>query len=94
VQIDKLLALSKIHLDDQEKEQLKQDVTDIVGLFDKISSIDTDDIQPMYHGVAIQPVNLSDDRFMSGTPEKPEFIKDIIADGEHFTVPSIITKGE
>lgn len=47
--IEKLEGLSKLKLDDIEKEEMKVELTKIVSMFDKIALINTDGIEPLRH---------------------------------------------
>lgn len=47
--IEKLESLSKLKLNDDEKEEMKVELTKIVAMFDKIAVINTNGIEPLRH---------------------------------------------
>lgn len=47
--IQKLETLSKLKLTEVEKDKLKSDLENMVGMFSKIAEVDTSDIAPLRH---------------------------------------------
>lgn len=46
-------ALAKLELSEEEKEQTKKDLGNILGYMDKMNACDTSDIEPMSHAFPI-----------------------------------------
>ena len=46
--------LAKLELSDEEKEQAKKDMTNMLNYIDKLNELDTDGVEPMSH---VFPVN-------------------------------------
>lgn len=46
-------ALAKLELSEEEKEQAKKDLGNILGYMDKMNACDTSDIEPMSHAFPI-----------------------------------------
>ena len=51
--IERILALSQLALDDEAKQQLSRDLDAILGFFEIMNEVPTDDVQPLAHAVEI-----------------------------------------
>ena len=51
--IERILALSQLALDDQAKQQLSRDLDAILGFFEIMNEVPTDDVQPLAHAVEL-----------------------------------------
>lgn len=49
IDIEKLAALARIHLSDEEKAAFAGQVSDILGFFQKLQEVDVEGIEPMSH---------------------------------------------
>lgn len=47
--ISKLERLSKLKLSDEEKSNMKEDLSKMIGMFGKISQVNTEDVKPLIH---------------------------------------------
>ena len=47
--IDKIAALAKLELSDEEREKFAAQLGDIISYVEKLSEIDTSDVQPLAH---------------------------------------------
>ena len=47
--ISKLEKLSKLRLNSEERRQITDDLTKIVGMFDKLEEVDTSNVEAMRH---------------------------------------------
>jgi len=47
--IDKLANLAKLEFDQQEKKAIQQDLERILGFFEQISELDTDNVEPLIY---------------------------------------------
>ena len=45
--ISKLEKLSRLELKDSEKEKVKEDLNNMLGMFDKLSELDTESVEPL-----------------------------------------------
>lgn len=52
--IDYVGILAKLELSDEEKEQAKKDLAEMLDYIDKLGELDTSDVEPMSH---VFPVN-------------------------------------
>ncbi len=87
--IDKLEVLAKLKLNEDERKVLKNEISQMVEMFDKISEIDTTHVVPLRHMTdnynimrADEPINrLTHEEGLKNAP-KPI--------GRHFSVPKVI----
>lgn len=54
--VDYVAALAKLELDEEQKEQAKKDLSNILGYMDIMNSCDTEGIEPMSHAFALANV--------------------------------------
>ena len=47
--IDKLAKLAKLQFKDEQKENIKQDLSKIIAFVDKIEEMDTENVEPLIH---------------------------------------------
>ncbi len=50
-EVRSLARLSALRLDDDEAESLTTDIERILGYFELLSELDTDDVEPTYYGM-------------------------------------------
>ena len=48
-EVEKIAHLARLHVTDTEAEEVAKGVSDILGLIDKMQSIDTDNVEPLAH---------------------------------------------
>lgn len=81
--------LSRIELTDQQTEVFRKQLADILGYFDKLQELDTEDVKPMVHpiennnifGVDVAHESLTPDQALANAPAR---------DGDFFKVPKVI----
>ncbi len=81
--------LSRIELTDEQLQTFSQQLGAILGYFDKLQELNTDNIEPMAHAVEIHNVLAADEPAASLKPDEalanaPE------RDGNFFKVPKVI----
>ncbi|MCD6365090.1 MAG: Asp-tRNA(Asn)/Glu-tRNA(Gln) amidotransferase subunit GatC [Planctomycetes bacterium] len=84
-----IAALSRIKLDDSQLEPLSRQFAGILGYFDKLQQLDTENVEPMAHAVEIHNVlagdvpspSLSAEEALANAPQRS---------GDFFTVPRVI----
>ena len=88
--IDKLAGLAKLKFEADEKIQIKKDLQNMIGLIDKMSELNTDNVAPLLH------MNAS-------SFSRPDEVKNSVTNNEamknannkktpHFIVPTVIKK--
>lgn len=78
--IDYVGILAKLELSDEEKEQAKQDMTNMLDYVSKLNELDTDNVEPMSHAFPVHNVfredvvTNSDDReqLLANAPEQKD----------------------
>ncbi len=89
--IDKLAALSKLEFSDEEKENLKKDMSSIITYFEKLNEIDTDNVQPLIF--MSDEVNvLRDDIVIQTTSKQEALLNAPSKDSDYFRVPKVLDK--
>ena len=81
--------LSRIELTEQEIQTFRRQLADILSYFDKLRELDTDDVEPMAHAVAIRNVFAADQPGESLSPRQA-LANAPQRDGDFFRVPKVI----
>ena len=84
--------LSRIELRDEQVQALSRQLGDILGYFDKLQELDTDNVEPMPHAVEIHNVLAADELGKSLTPDEA-LANAPQRDGNFFKVPKVIGDG-
>ena len=87
--VEYVAALAQLSPDDQTKERLVREMGEILAYMDKLNELDTTDIEPTMHALAmtnvfredIVGVSLSREAALGNAPR---------TDGEYFLVPRIL----
>ena len=53
IDIDYVAKLARLELSDKEKEKLGAQLQDILGYFDKLNSVDVENVEPMAHAYSV-----------------------------------------
>ena len=74
--IDYVGILAKLELSDEEKEQAKQDMSNMLEYVSKLNELDTDSVEPMSHAFPVREdvVTNGDDRdnLLANAPEQKD----------------------
>lgn len=82
-------GLAQLRLDDAATERLVDEMNNILGYMDKLNELNTDDVEPMLHAMALTNIFREDE-------VKPSLDRDLalrgapMHDGEYFMVPKIL----
>ena len=89
--VEKLAMLSRLHFNEVEKKEIKEDLGKMIGFIDKLNELDTKGVEPLLH--ITNNVNVLREDAVSGeisrrdallnSPEKDNFF---------FKVPKVIKK--
>jgi aspartyl-tRNA(Asn)/glutamyl-tRNA(Gln) amidotransferase subunit C len=89
--IDELAHLARLEFKDDEKVKIKSDLERIVGFFDKLSEVNTDNVEPLIYMSDRQNNLRSDD--IREVISKYEALKNSPSkDSDYFKVPKFINK--
>lgn len=78
-----------LKLSDEERKTIKDDLQNIVQMFDKLSELDTDGVEPRTH-INIEPQKLASDIPETHLDRKIALENSDNTEGNFFTVPKII----
>lgn len=89
--IEEIANLARLEFNDQEKIKIKNDLEKIVDFFDKLSEVNTDNVEPLIYMSDMQnnlrediiKDELNKDDALKNAPEK---------DSDYFKVPKFIKK--
>lgn len=89
--IDELAHLARLEFNDNEKVKIKADLERIVGFFDKLSEVNTDNVEPLIY-MSDRQNNLRPDEVKEEIT-KQEALKNAPGkDSDYFKVPKFINK--
>lgn len=81
--------LARLRFSDEEEEQLAEEMNQVLDHMDKLSELDTEDVEPMSHVLDISNVYRDDEAEQRITRE--EALKNAPhADHQYFRVPKVI----
>ena len=87
--VDTVSALARLYFTDEEKEELMGTLNNILEYFDKLTELDTEDIEPLTHILPVQNV-------MRDDVVKPSFDQETALKNApkyargHFVIPKVI----
>ena len=87
--VDRIAALAYLRFGDEEKEQIRKDLEEILSFIEKLNELDTSDVEPLiFLSETSSPLredrelpHVDRDQVMRNAPE---------TDGEYFLVPKVI----
>lgn len=88
--IDKLLALSQLHLETAERKSLSNDLDKILDFVDVMQSVNTDHVEPLSHPVDIEQPMRPDVADLNINQEQFQKIAPVVRDG-YYIVPKVIS---
>ena len=90
IDIDYVAKLARLDITEDEKSKLGSQLEDILGYFDKLNSVDVEDVEPMAHAHRVTNVwregDLPDDTYA------PEVLTDMAPDhrDKQVAVPKVV----
>jgi len=88
-EVQKLAHLSRLNLSEKERDQLSDDLNEILELAEKIDGVDTDGVKPTYHALPLENVMREDAHRTSPDPDDVLDYAPDASDG-FFNVPGVI----
>ena len=87
--VDTVAVLARLSFTDEEKEKMTGTLNEILGYFDKLSELDTENVEPLTHILPVQNVmrddvvcpSLSQEAALANAPQKER---------GHFVIPKVI----
>ena len=90
VLISKLEKLSMLSLSEQEREIIKNDLSEILNMIDKMNEMNTENVEPLTH--LLHEKYLRNDEVEESLPIEKVFSNTSASLNNHFTVPKILNK--
>lgn len=59
-EVERVAENARIKITDEEAEKLVEDFENILGIFEKLQEVDTEDIEPAFHPVDVEPETRDD----------------------------------
>ncbi len=87
--VDTVAALARLYFTDEEKEEMMGILNNILEYFDKLTELDTEDVEPLTHILPVQNVMREDE-------VKPSYDQETALknapkhDRGHFVIPKVI----
>lgn len=90
--VEKVALLARLRLDDAELDRMTDQLGAILGYVERLSEVDTEDVEPMAHAVERMNV-LREDVETESLPREAALANAPKTDGQYFLVPRIIDAG-
>jgi aspartyl-tRNA(Asn)/glutamyl-tRNA(Gln) amidotransferase subunit C len=89
--IDKLAHLSRLEFKDDEKQEIRKELEQMIGFFDKLNELDTTGVEPLLH--MSDNVNVFRKDEVKGELKRKDVFKNApLHDDQFFKVPKVIKK--
>jgi len=89
--VDKLANLARLEFNAQEKEEIKNDLQQMIGFIDKLNELDTTGVEPLLHMSGNINV-LREDEVKGSISREEAFRNAPLHDEQFFKVPKVIRK--
>lgn len=87
--VDTVAALARLYFTDEEKEEMMGVLNNILEYFDKLSELDTGDVEPLTHILPVQNVMRGDE--VKESYDQETALKNAPKhDRGHFVIPKVI----
>ena len=89
--IDKIANLARLEFNSDEKEEIKNDLQQMIGFINKLNELDTTGVEPLLH--MSENINVLREDVVSGTITREEAFRNApLHDEQFFKVPKVIRK--
>ncbi len=89
--IDKLADLAKLQFKDEQKEDIRNDLTKIIAFVDKIDELDTDGVEPLIH--MSKEINVLREDEVKETITQVQALKNAPSkDSDYFKISTVLNK--
>ena len=89
--IDELAHLARLEFNAEQKVKIKTDLERIVGFFDKLSEVNTNNVEPLIY-MSDRQNNLREDVVVEEIKQKQALKNAPSKDSDYFKVPKFINK--
>lgn len=89
--VNKLAKLSRLHFEEEEKGEIRQDLERMIHFVEKLNELDTTGVPPLLH--MSDSVNRLRSDIVQGSISREEALKNApVTDSVYFKVPKVIHK--
>ena len=89
--VDKIANLARLEFNSEEKENIKNDLQQMIGFIDKLNELDTTGVAPLLH--MSENINVLREDEVKGSISREEALKNAsLHDEQFFKVPKVIKK--
>ena len=89
--IEKLANLARLEFNADEKEEIKNDLQQMIGFIDKLNELDTTGVEPLRH--MSENINILREDELEGMISREDTFKNApLHDDQFFKVPKVIRK--
>lgn len=89
--VNRLAELAKLEFDDASREEIKQDLSKILSLVEKLQELDTENVEPLIY--LTEDINVLRDDKAERSYTKEEALKNAPdKDSDYFKVPKVLKK--
>ena len=91
VMVDKLAHLARLHFNDVEKQEIKNDLQRMIAFVEKLNELELSGVEPLLH--ISNEVNVLREDEIKGSVTRSEALKNApLHDEQFFKVPKVIKK--
>lgn len=91
--VEYVAGLAQLQLDDAAKERLVREMGEILGYMDQLNALDTSEVEPMMHAMALTNI-FREDNVGTSLSREAALANAPNHDGEYFLVPKILDTGD
>ncbi|MEZ6047832.1 MAG: Asp-tRNA(Asn)/Glu-tRNA(Gln) amidotransferase subunit GatC [Planctomycetaceae bacterium] len=88
--VTKVATLSRLALSEEESAQMLQHLGQILGYFEILQEVDTENVEPMAHAIELHNV-FREDEILESLPREEALANAPKTDGKYFLVPQILS---
>ncbi len=87
--VDNVAALARLYFTEEEKEEMTSSLNEIMGYFDKLSELDTENVEPLTHILPVQNV-MREDEVRQSFDQETALANAPKKERGHFVIPKVI----
>ena len=87
--VDNIATLARLYFEEEEKEELISTLNSILDYFDKLSELDTENVEPLTHILPIQNV-MREDKIKESFDQETALANAPKHNRGHFVIPKVI----
>ena len=87
--VDTVANLARLYFTDAEKEELMSTLNEILGYFDSLRELDTENVEPLTHILPVHSV-MREDEVRPSIPRAAALANAPKSDRGHFVIPKVI----